>query len=432
MTRAACYVRVSTEEQRDRGLSVDNQIQALKEYCEAHNIEIVKIYNDAGISARKSYKKRPALLDMIKDCQAQKIDLILMTKLDRFFRSVKDYYAVMDQIGDVPWKAIWEDYETETSTGVFKVNIMLSVAQSEADRTSERIRNVFEYKKEKGEVCSGMTSAGYIIKNKKWYKDPETQKGIEIFFDRYLSTFKLKESYEYARSRGLTVSYRTASSTLLRNPAYYGGPGYVMEPYITREQFDLIQKNKIRQPKQNKYNYVFTGVCRCALCGCSMAGKSTFVSHKDGTKHRTIQYICVNHAHNYGCSGSTISEKVLENYLMGFYDSELGKYNASIVSESEDDSADRSQALRAKLVRIKNIYELGDMVFDEYKEKRSSIMAELDSLSTEVKTEIEPLPEGWKNIYQELDIEHKNAFWLKSLDHVNISGRTCKKPVIFF
>ena len=53
---AAIYVRVSTQEQSKHGLSVDNQIQALTEYCNNNNYNIVNIYNDAGISARKKYK----------------------------------------------------------------------------------------------------------------------------------------------------------------------------------------------------------------------------------------------------------------------------------------------------------------------------------------------------------------------------------------
>ena len=145
--RAAIYVRVSTAEQKEHGLSVDNQLDALKNYCQERGFSIAGIYNDAGISARKKYRSRPALLQLLEDCQKHKIDIILFTKLDRWFRSVADYYAVQQVLdgAKVPWRAIWEDYETETSAGVFKVNIMLSVAQAESDRTSERIKAVLEY-----------------------------------------------------------------------------------------------------------------------------------------------------------------------------------------------------------------------------------------------------------------------------------------------
>ena len=64
MKRVACYVRVSSEEQKLHGYSVDSQITALEEYCIDNNYKVVGIYNDAGISAHKSYKKRPALLQL--------------------------------------------------------------------------------------------------------------------------------------------------------------------------------------------------------------------------------------------------------------------------------------------------------------------------------------------------------------------------------
>ena len=83
MKNVALYVRVSTQEQKLHGLSVDTQIEALQEYCVEHNYNVVGIYNDAGISARKSYKKRPALLKLVSDCEKGMIDLILFTKLDR-------------------------------------------------------------------------------------------------------------------------------------------------------------------------------------------------------------------------------------------------------------------------------------------------------------------------------------------------------------
>lgn len=142
MKRAALYVRVSTQEQKNSGLSVDSQIDALEKYCEEHGYMVAGVYNDAGISARKKYTKRPALLQLLEDCKQCKIDIILFTRLDRWFRAVAGYYEVQSVLDacKVPWRAIWEDYETETSQGIFKVNIMLSVAQAEVDRDSEIIR----------------------------------------------------------------------------------------------------------------------------------------------------------------------------------------------------------------------------------------------------------------------------------------------------
>ena len=80
--------------------------------------------------------------------RAGKIDIVVFTKLDRWFRNIAEYYKVQEvlETHNVNWKTIHEDYDTSTASGRLKINIMLSVAQDEADRTSERIKAVFDSK----------------------------------------------------------------------------------------------------------------------------------------------------------------------------------------------------------------------------------------------------------------------------------------------
>ena len=96
--RAALYIRVSTEEQARHGLSLGDQRESLLAYAADNGMEVVGVYEDAGISARKPYKRRPALLRLLADCKDGKIDTILFVKLDRWFRSVAGYYAVQEEL----------------------------------------------------------------------------------------------------------------------------------------------------------------------------------------------------------------------------------------------------------------------------------------------------------------------------------------------
>ena len=66
--RAALYIRVSSDEQARHGLSLQEQRDALTRYAQEHKMTVAGIYEDAGISARKPYKKRPALLRLLGDC----------------------------------------------------------------------------------------------------------------------------------------------------------------------------------------------------------------------------------------------------------------------------------------------------------------------------------------------------------------------------
>ena len=93
LKRVVYYIRVSTEEQKIHGLSLDAQRMKLDEYAQAHNFVYVGTYADEGISGRKPIKKRPQLQKMLQDAQKNMFDLIIFIKLDRYFRSVAEYHA---------------------------------------------------------------------------------------------------------------------------------------------------------------------------------------------------------------------------------------------------------------------------------------------------------------------------------------------------
>ena len=80
------YERVSSEEQAKHGYSLDAQHEALTEFCDRHNHVILGVYKDEGISARKPYTKRPAMVQLLNDLERIRPDIILFTKLDRWCR----------------------------------------------------------------------------------------------------------------------------------------------------------------------------------------------------------------------------------------------------------------------------------------------------------------------------------------------------------
>lgn len=416
---------VSTQEQKKHGLSVDNQITALEAFCKDNGYICAGIYNDAGISAHASYKKRPALLQMIRDCQRGDIDLIIMTKLDRFFRSVKDYYEVMAQIGDVPWRAIWEDYETETSAGMFKVNIMLSIAQAEAERTSERIHNTFEYKRAKGDYL-GTPPFGYIRVDGKLQKDEALAPIVRGAFDVYLRTHSTADVMRYLTAQGHPSS-RHRVSRLLYGTAYKGDAnGSKCEPYITEEEYSTIMKikeSKYRAPKY-KNTYLFNTMCKCGICGYSMRAQGNM------SKDKKTFYP------QYGCNGLNglkqhekgfyISEKKLEAYLLQYTDELLAEYRASAESKAKNDSyknaLQNKKKLEDKLSRIGIRFEMGDISVDEYKNKREAILNEIASLDLQPpKTSNIVIPDNWRDIYDQLDREHQHEFWFSFIEKIEVN-----------
>ena len=187
--RIALYARVSTEEQAIHGLSIEAQSEALEEWAKQEHANVVGTYIDAGISARKPASKRPSMQRLLADIERGKIDMVVFTKLDRWFRNIAEYYKVQEILErhGVNWRTIHEDYDTSTASGRFKVNIMLAVAQDEADRTSERIKAVFDSKRKRGEVVSGSVPPGVKIENKKHVVDPDVAPMVQDIFQFFIS-----------------------------------------------------------------------------------------------------------------------------------------------------------------------------------------------------------------------------------------------------
>lgn len=422
MKRAALYVRVSTAEQKNHGLSVDSQIEALQTFCQDNGYIIAGIYNDAGISARKKYTKRPALLQLLNDCKADKIDIILFTKLDRWFRSVADYYEVQTILDKkkVPWRSIWEDYETETSSGIFKVNIMLSVAQSEADRTSERIKSVNEYKRARGDYV-GTPPTGYKLAKSEMIIDQDLYPAVKEYFSEYIKTRNVVFALKKAKALGLKCSKETAQR-MLKNPAYKGDAfgGYQCEAYITEAEWNYIQSVRSIVDKESFEKefrtYLFGGLVYCAECGKSFSG--TVRRMKCGKEKKAYKYYrCRGHQNLYCTNNKSITEMKLEKYVIDNIGPRLDWYKlqAELYPVKQIDNSKKIVQLQSKLKRVGERYEDGDIDRNEYLDKKKKINFEIELLREEsAKTQVnapKSLPADWLSIYCELDDLHKKLFW---------------------
>lgn len=425
MTRAALYIRVSTEEQKLHGLSVEAQTEALDAWAKSAGVAVAGHYIDPGISARKKADKRPALQRLLQDVREGKIDLIVFTKLDRWFRNVGEYYKVQEVLDNhkVAWKTIHEDYETSTAAGRLKVNIMLSVAQDEADRTSERIKRVFELKRGKGEPLGGMVPTGYKLEEKKIVKDPATEPAVATFFQKYLESGSISAAIDDTEVRtGVRFKYQLASR-MLSNPAYYGvfnGTQAMCPAYITKDQFDQIAAGRRRTVRKSPMNrtYLFSGMLTCGECGARMGGRTHKISGVE-----KAEYNCPGHYQKKGCGNRTnIREAAIETYLLATVDRRLKQYLADTEvarnAEAVDHSAEIAKYWR-QLAKAKELFLNELITLDEYRQDHDRIMPKIQALEAAQSTPKEKnadelkgvLYPGWKELYESLDRPGKRAFW---------------------
>lgn len=448
MKRAALYVRVSTDEQKEFGISIDSQIDALQKYCAENDLYIMGIYNDAGYSARKKYTTRPALLKLLEDCKQKKVDCILFTRLDRWFRSVPDYHAVQAILDEnkVYWRTIWEDYETETAAGVFKVNIMLAVSQSEADRTSERIKSVKEYQKAQGKFVGGLIPFGFVYDKPsgKLLIDEEMRSVIKGMFSTFLTTHNMIRVQEYIQEHAGRKFCKSNIRKMLKAEYYRGDyNGYKLEPYITQEQakqIDIIfEQNKNRRSNEVR-EYIFSGLLECAICGKHFGGMPrTCYNNKDKSKiYHSKVYCCSTYKNNYGCKNTrAIAEGSIEKYLLNNIEGLIENENRKIKirpKNKKNDFQTEYNKLNAKLKRIGLRFEDGDISVEEYREKRDAIRIEISELKMDdiEPSEVPALPNNWKDIYNSLDCEHKRIFWQKIIRKIVVGTNKNVPHQIFF
>ena len=115
--RCGVYVRVSTDDQRDNGYSIDSQLRMIKEYCEKNNYDIVDVYNDAGHSGKDLM--RPEMQRLLKDIKSHKIEVIVAIKVDRLTRNNYDGFWFLNycEEHDVKIELILEPYDVSTANG---------------------------------------------------------------------------------------------------------------------------------------------------------------------------------------------------------------------------------------------------------------------------------------------------------------------------
>lgn len=423
--RAALYIRVSSQEQAMHGLSLEAQKSDLERFAKSHGMRIVGLWADEGISARKPASKRPALQDLLNEVRSGNVDIILFIKLDRWFRNVKEYYKVQEVLEKhkVDWKCTQEDYETSTASGRLKINIMLSVAQDEADRTSERIKFVFDSRRKSGLAISAKTPLGYVVdENKRVVKDARISAEIDRMFAAFMETSSLVRTYEACPALNLNSNKLTR---ILHNRAYMGDwNGTPTEPYITEEQFNHIQSMR----KQNKYPrtgkvHMFSGIIHCAECG------NRYSSHTYKTKKGMKSfYLCHSHYNHYGCGNAlTINEENIERYLLDHIDAKVKIEIDRIESADAVDNEPKRKKIRDRLTRLSELYVNELISMDDYKAQYAALQSELESVPADAPKknvdDLRRLFEGsWQDVYQSLSIESRRALWLTKLERITIDS----------
>jgi site-specific DNA recombinase len=404
--RAGLYIRVSTSMQIEKE-SLKTQEERLKAYCKANNIPEYKIYKDAGISAKDT--KRPALEKLMTDIETEKIQMVIVTKLDRITRSLKDLIQMMEffEKNKVKFISITQNIDTTGPMGRFMLNLLGSVAQVEREMTAERVGEDLLHRALAGKYNGGIVPYGYTtrasmitelkkqgytqdaafkeaskIEPKKFIINEKEAEEVKKIYDMYLKLKSIRGVTEQLNAEGYRTRHKLpwAAASILRvltNPTYTGKIWYgkrktnpltgrleqvpekdwkivkgeherIIDDDIFYRVQEIIKQSSYHQPRP--YNtYLLSGLLRCGRCNGPMYGyvyKGKYTSRK--TKHSRIKKYFWYRCHTYGQKGKAICKGLV---IPGDKIEEIVIKELTNLSKNEEFIKDKNKML--ELVRKK-------------------------------------------------------------------------------
>lgn len=320
-TRCAIYTRKSHEEGLEQEFnSLDAQRESAEAYIKSQQHEgwalIDSHYDDGGFSGGNM--KRPALTQLLEDIRYNKIDIVMVYKVDRLSRSLSDFSRLIELFDEhnVSFVSVTQQFNTSNSMGRLTLNMLLSFAQFEREVTGERIRDKIEASKKKGLWMGGNPPMGYAVDDRKLVMLKDEVAFVKRCFEGYLNTPSLltlarifdEEGFRtksWTSQKGKVLGNKKLSPNyiyrIINNPAYLGQISHKGTLYdgqhdaiIDKTLWDSVQTRIEQKPKQSDAKtetpYMLKGKFR-HYEGYAMSPSSSQKRHKDNSIKTTRYYV---------------------------------------------------------------------------------------------------------------------------------------------
>ena len=189
------YARVSTEEQGEKGYSIDLQIESCKKYCELYNIEVIKVFRE--VKSGRKLKNRPELMNAIAYVENNMADILVAWKLDRIIRSSIEFADIVRRIG-YNFATVMENLDGSTTMGRFAIDMIVRIAQLESEQIGDRVRPAMRAAKRAGKQIG-------------WVKGKRRIEQWKV--DRIIKDYK-EQGITYQNAKELGVSVATIYNVL--------------------------------------------------------------------------------------------------------------------------------------------------------------------------------------------------------------------------
>jgi site-specific DNA recombinase len=352
--KIAIYTRVSTEDQAKEGYSLEVQREYLESFAKRENYEVFKVYCDDGISAYST--RREALQQLLKDAKDKKFDLVLVYKIDRFSRNLKDLLNLVDELSacGVAFKSATEPFDTSTSAGKLMFQQLGSFAEFERNRISERVfPGMVKGVKQGNWQGARFSPFGYTYNKAKKLLEIEKREAdiVKLIYTMYLAGKSTQDIAVYLNKKKYQTRtgkqfYNKFICDILKNRIYTGKIvwnkkhydknqktkkhyKYIKNdsskiiiaqgkhaPIIDEQDFEEVQKRlaekkKRWRPRVKNKEYLLSGLLTCVKCNHKYNGISSISNHRTNKKKRW--YRCSGpYASHIRCTNRSIKAEDIE------------------------------------------------------------------------------------------------------------------------
>jgi len=203
--RVAIYTRVSTVEQAREGYSLAAQEKVLRNYCELKKLDVTGVYPDEGISG-KNIKGRPGFMALLRDAKENKFDIVLVWKLSRFTRNLKDLVNTCEELeaSGIMLESFSENFDSDTAAGRLMRGVLGVMGQFEREVLSENVRLGLEERALRGmRTCTQIL--GYdIVKGGDMTVNKKEAEVVRFIFHKYIERKRIMEVARLCNEKGFT------------------------------------------------------------------------------------------------------------------------------------------------------------------------------------------------------------------------------------
>lgn len=412
--KVAIYARVSTTNQAQEGYSIDGQLSALSSYCDAKGWHVYDTYTDAGHTG--SNMDRPALQRLLLDISRKKVDAVLIYKLDRLSRNVRDtLYLAKDifEANGISFISLSENIDTSTAMGALFLTLLSAIAEFEREQITERMQMGKVGRAKSGKAMSWVYPPfGYDYIDDGYAVNEFESQLVREMFDFYIKTSSVtalvvKLNDEGHIGKDIDWTYRTVKQTLT-NPVHIGKNQFKGNVYdgdheaiVSEDIFNLAQsmmdknRREAYNPRPFESKYLLSGIIRCGECGAPMMSILGAI-RLDGTRKR--YYRCKSFkkysgaGKNYShikCTSKSVDMHILESKTLEQIENIW--LNPTDLPKAENSLSDKKAVFENELERLENQLEKLLELFIEdvfsqtvMEKKRLEINTKIDAVNEKI------------------------------------------------